>query len=261
MGSVADNRVYYEQYDWSRGGAEWSVPWGGTRSMWLISLYPRLRPYLPADRVVEIGCGHGRLARILHAFTRKQLVLCDIVEGCVDACHKTFETSPKTVCLLTDGESLESIEDHSVDLVVSFYSLIAANAATIRAYIQEFRRILSADGAAFLHHSNAATYYDMAVAEEDERMRLLAAYRDITTSADDVRDWSRQSGLLCIRQECVDWDIEKILTDCFSTIVRPESKWARPTEIVHNSAFRAERELAALRANLSRRRMHPRRPE
>lgn len=261
MGSVDDNRLYYEQYDWSRGGAEWSAPWGGTRSMWLTTLYPRLAAYLPADRVLEIGCGHGRLSRILHAFTRKQLVLCDIVQGCVDACSKSFETSPKTVCLLTDGERLEGIADHSVDLVVSFYSLVAADARTVRAYIEEFRRVLTDDGVAFVHHSNAAAYHEPDAASADPRMELLAAYRDVTTCAEDVRNWSRDSDLLCIRQECVDWDIEKILTDCFSTIVRPGSRWASPTEIIHNSAFRAERELAAMRADPSRHRVHPGRAE
>lgn len=246
-GSIEDNRLYYEQYDWSFGGVEWSQPWGGTRSMWLASLYPRLCGYLPAERVVEIGCGHGRIARILHAFTYRELLLFDIVDGCIDACRKTFSTSTKTHCRLTDGRSLPGVADRSVDLVVSFYSLVGADAETIDAYIRECSRVLTDDGVAFIHHSNAAVYYDAEAADRDDRMPLLAAYRDVSTSAASVARQARDNDLVCVHQECVDWDMDHVLTDCFSTIVRPGSKWVRPNEIVHNTAFRAERALAARR--------------
>lgn len=252
MGSIADNRVYYQQYDWSGGGVEWSAPWGGTRQMWLTSLYPRLAAYLPAGRIVEIGSGHGRIAKILHAFAREELVLYDIVESCVAACKKAFETSSKTTCLLTDGRTLPGIPSRSADLVVSFYSLVAADAETVAAYIGEFGRVLGSDGVAFLHHSNAAVYYDDDAVESDPRMPLLAAYRDVTTSARSVRDWARDCGLSCIRQECIDWDLEGVLTDCFSTFVRAGSKWEESTQVIENPDFGAERRLAATHAATAR---------
>lgn len=245
MGSVSDNRTYYRQYDWSCGGVEWSAPWGGTRQMWLTSLYPRLAAYLPAGRIVEIGSGHGRIAKILHAFAREELVLYDIVEGCVETCRKVFETSPKTSCLLTDGRTLPGTPSRSVDLVVSFYSLVDADAETVCAYIRECGRVLGSDGVAFLHHSNAAVYYDEGAAESDPRMPLLAAYRDVTTSARSVRDRARECGLCCIRQECIDWDLDGVLTDCFSTLVRAESARAQGTQIIDNPGFGAERRHAA----------------
>ena len=58
-------------------GEDWSAPWGGTRSMWLNSIFPRIGHFLPADRIVEIGCGYGRIAKVLHAFTASELVLLD----------------------------------------------------------------------------------------------------------------------------------------------------------------------------------------
>ena len=230
MATLAANREYYENYDWSFGGEEWSEPWGGTRSMWLASIYPRISEFLPAKNIIEIGSGHGRIARILHAFTTNQLVLFDIVDECVSECKKKFASSSKTICRKTNGTRLQGVADNSVDFIFSFYSLVGSDAKVITGYLKEFNRVLSDDGVAFIHHSNVGAYFDPGDSNTDKRMLLLAAYRDISIDASKVRDIAASCNLMCVKQECINWDITEVLSDCFSTIVRPASKWAREPE-------------------------------
>ena len=118
MSSVSNDQENYDKYDWPMAGEDWSAPWGGTRSMWLTSIFPRIGQFLPADRIVEIGCGYGRVAKVLHAFTASELVLFDIADDCVEKCTIAFEESSKTRCLKTDGRSLEGVDNYSVDLVL-----------------------------------------------------------------------------------------------------------------------------------------------
>ena len=167
MGSVADNRAYYTQYDWRLGGSEWSIPWGSTRALWDFSLRPRLARYLPSQRIVEIGCGYGRISEHLRAQARTSIHLFDIMAECVGACERRFASDSRVHCFHSDGYSLPSVEAGSVDLIVSFYSLVHANAETLNQYLNEFRRALSPDGVAFVHHSNAGAYFEAGEAAHD----------------------------------------------------------------------------------------------
>jgi len=244
MATLKANKKYYEDYDWSCGGEEWSDPWGGTRSMWLASIFPRISEFLPARTIIEIGAGHGRIARILHAFATNQLVLFDIVDDCVSMCKKKFASSAKTICLKTNGHALEGIADNSVDFIFSFYSLVGSDNKTITGYLKEFARVLSDDGVAFIHHSNAGMYFDPDNPEPDKRLLLLAAYRDMSIDATQVQEIAAGCNLSCIKQECINWDITEILSDCFSTIVRPTSKWIREPVLLHNPDFQQEQNQA-----------------
>lgn len=244
MATLAANKKYYENYDWSFGGEEWSEPWGGTRSMWLASIYPRISEFLPAKNIIEIGSGHGRIAGILHAFTTNQLVLFDIVDECVSECKKKFASSSKTICRKTNGTRLQGIADNSVDFIFSFYSLVGSDAKVITGYLKEFNRVLSDDGVAFIHHSNVGMYFDPDDSNTDKRMLLLAAYRDISIDAAKVREIAASCNLMCVKQECINWDITEVLSDCFSTIVRPASKWAREPVLLHNPEFQKEQNQA-----------------
>ena len=228
-------------------GQDWTAPWGGIRLMWLTSIFPRIGQFLPANRIVEIGYGDGRIAKMLHAFSASELVLFDISDDCVEKCELAFEQSSKTRCLKTDGRSLKGVANNSVDLVFSFYSLIDANAETMKAYLQECGRVLRKDGAAFLHHSNVGMYYRDKNSQVDKRLHAFAASRDILIDATRVQDMAGDNNLLCIKQECINWDIADLLSDCFSTLVRPDSKWAQELQLIHNPEFRNERRLAAQR--------------
>ncbi len=247
MGSVAENKAYYQTFDWACSTQAWSAPWGGARAMWCTSLYPRLRDYLPAARILEIGAGHGRIGRLLYPYATRELVLVDIMPDCVHACQRAFQSRPTVRCLQGDGESLRGVADNSVDLAISFYSLVGADAHTLNAYTCELQRVLSPNGVAFLHHSNAGYYYQAAIAHSDQRMSLLASYRDISVNATVMRTLADKHDLLCIRQECINWDMHKVLSDCFTTLARPGSHWAQPAQYQENFGFRDERKWAARR--------------
>lgn len=244
MANLTANRKYYENYDWSSGGEEWSEPWGGTRSMWITSIYPRISEFLPAKTIVEIGSGHGRIARILHAFSTNQLILFDIVDECVSVCKKKFASSSKTICLKTDGCTLGNVANRSVDFIFSFYSLVGADNETITGCLEEVDRVLSDDGVAFIHHSNAGMYFDPEKTDLDKRLLMLAAYRDMSIDALTVQEIVAQCNLICMKQECINWDVTEILSDCFSIIARPDSKWACEPVLIHNPEFQEEQNRA-----------------
>lgn len=252
MSSVSYNKDNYDKYDWAIAEEEWSIPWGGTRSLWLTSIFPRIGQFLPAYRTVEIGCGYGKIAKVLHAFTASDLVLLDINYDCIEKCALAFEESSKTRCLKTDGRSLPGVATDSVDLVFSFNALVDTNMDTMQSYLQECDRVLRDDGAAFLHHSNLGMYYQEKNSQVDKRVYALAAERDILIDATKVQAMAAENNLICIKQECINWDIKEVLSDCFSTLVRPDSKWAQAPELIHNPDFHNERKLAAKRTHEKR---------
>lgn len=244
MASVSDNIAYYERYDWSCGGLEWSAPWGGTRSMWLHTLHPRIKHFIPARRIVEIGSGHGRISKILHAFTQKELVLYDILESCVDTCNQAFNSSQKTQCYLSDGLHMPELAEQSVDFVFSFYSLVGADKETLDSYIKEISRVLTPNGIAFIHHSNVGKYVQSVTPENSKSMALLSTYRDATVSAEVVRSLTEKHDLRCVSQECLNWDIKEALTDCFTVMARSHSNWPQKNNYSENYEFHLERNAA-----------------
>ena len=250
MNSVSNDEDNDDNHNLTMVGEDWSAPWGGTHSMWLTSIFPRISQFLPADRIVGIGYGNGRIAKMLQAFTTSELVLFDISDDCVEQCARAFGEPPRTRCLKTDGRSLQGLADDSVDLVFSFYSLVDASAETMQGYLQECRRVLRKDGAAFLHHSNVGMYYRDKNSQVDKRLHPFAARRDISIDAESVQDMASDNNLLCIKQECINWDITDLLSDCFTTLVRPDSnKRTRGPQFINNPSFRNERRLAAQRVH------------
>ena len=246
MNSISNDENNDDIHNLTMVGEDWSAPWGGTDSMWLTSIFPRISPFLPADRIVGIGYGNGRIARVLQAFTTSELVLFDFSDDCVEQCARVFGESSGTRCLKTDGRSLQGVADNSVDLIFSFYSLIDANAETMQGYLQECKRVLRKDGVAFLHHSNIGRYYRDKNSLVDKRLQPFAARRDISIDADSVLDMATDNNLLCIKQECINWEMTDLLSDCFTTLVRLDStKRTQGPQFINNPEFRNERRLAA----------------
>src|SRR4051812_38079168 len=50
---------------WSAAGDEWSGPWGGSDRLWWGTLLPRIHPFVPAERILELGPGQGRWSQYL----------------------------------------------------------------------------------------------------------------------------------------------------------------------------------------------------
>ncbi|MGE4204129.1 MAG: class I SAM-dependent methyltransferase [Vulcanimicrobiota bacterium] len=251
MASLEENRSFWQSYDWSRGGEEWSKGWGegGSAFQWQACIYPRLRQFLPAERIVEIGSGFGRFAHHL-ARSCQSLVGFDLVDKCVEACRERFADQPHLRFELTDGRSLPSIENGSVDFVFSFESLVLAEADVCEAYLHEIARVLRPGGGAFLHHSNLGEYdfyFTLTgLVPEPTRVRLnrlglidLSQWRAPTVTAAKFRAMAEAAELVCTSQELVNWGAKRLI-DCFTTLVTKGSPLARPTRIVRNAGFMDE---------------------
>jgi len=234
MSSLQDNRGFYTAYDWSQGGEEWADVWGGSDMQWFATILPRIHNFLPATRIVEIGAGYGRWIPFLAGYCEEMLVV-DITQDCFEHLKQKYEKDSTVQPILGNGSSIHGIKPKSVDFVFSFHSLVHADLPTMRGYIEELDRILTPNGVAFIHHSNAAAYEN----QPGFDLAALADYRDISVSGDAVAEAAREQGLLCVSCEEVNWETEETL-DCFSVISRPMSLWGRGETRIRNANFRTE---------------------
>ena len=233
MPSLEDNRKIWSTYDWSQRGEEWSVGWGSTSLFWWSGLLPRLRPFLPCRRLVEIAPGHGRYTRFL-ADQAEEIRAVDLDEGCVEEFRKRFEGRPEITIEVTDGKTLVGVPDQWADLVFSFDSLIHADAEVMRAYIGEISRVLAPDGVAWIHHSNLAEIEGDASESPLRRVHL----RDPSVSGALVEGWAREVNLHVGLQEILPWG-DDTSGDCISILVRPEGRFGAVEARWRNLRFRA----------------------
>ncbi len=173
-----------------------------------------------------------------------RLTLIDLSDLLIDYCRDRFSGSRNVEYSVTDGFSITGVADESVNFVFSFDSLVHADIAVMRAYLQEVRRVLVPGGVAFLHHSNLAGC-------GPERVRRHMA-RDETVSAAKIREIAASTGLAVQVQELVPWHAENLeasqFIDCFTTLAQ-EPKLGEP-RLVHNRLFEEEKRLAKQRFNL-----------
>jgi hypothetical protein len=138
-----------------------------------------------------------------------------------------------------------------VDFVFSYDSLVHVNAAVMDAYLGEISRVLSANGAAFLHHSNLGAYRSVLGAIRNRprlqrkwvqltRFEKDLHWRDPGVEAGAVESMAQRHGLQCIGQEIVPWGTKRVLLDCMSTLVRQGAPAARPNRVVVNRHFMQE---------------------
>lgn len=250
MATLASNYEYWDQaYHWDDDGEEWSAPWGGTQLMWTATILPRIRSFVPAARIVEIAPGRGRFTRYLNELC-DELTGIDISPACVDACrerfpHATFEVTP-------DGRTLPGVEDGSANLVFSYDSLVHVNDEAIRGYLAEIARVLTPEGAAFLHHSNSGELRRAAAIARLVPGRLVRPLartgllvdvnkaRDESVGGDAVAGWAEEAGLRAVTQEKISWGTGRWLTDCLTLFVRPGSRWDRAPERWSNRSFASD---------------------
>jgi SAM-dependent methyltransferase len=256
----ANRRQWDGEYAWSQGGDEWSAGWGGPDAQWHFTLWPRLRQFLPASAILEIGPGHGRWTRYLLDYCESYVGV-DLSEQSVDRCRRRFAAVEHVEIQLTDGKSLAGVGDRSIDFAFSFDSLVHVEEDVLDGYLRELARALTPDGVAFLHHSNLAACRPVA---RPLRLALCLAERIRKTdtggfdqwrgemSAERLADLAAQSGLACIGQEVISWLGGRLL-DCISLVTPRGSRWERPNIVVHNPYFMAEAASCARAARLSSR--------
>ena len=109
----------------------------------------------PADEVVEIGCGIGRLTRVL-AERGASVRAIDVSERMLDLAREHNAHVTNVEWILGDGESLRPIEDASADACVSHvvFQHIPDEEITL-GYVREMGRVLRPRGWAAFQISNA----------------------------------------------------------------------------------------------------------
>jgi ubiquinone/menaquinone biosynthesis C-methylase UbiE len=250
MGNLDQLREVFDQtWDWSTGGEEWSASWGGTAVLWHGVLLPRLHRYVPTGTLLEIAPGHGRITQHLLGLADR-VVLVDLAETCIEHCRRRFAGAEHVEYHVNDGRSLTALADRSVDLAVSWDSLVHADADIVQAYVAELARVLTDDGVVVLHHSNVARHrraHDLAMRTPQRLLRRLVdrgvlldvyAWRapDVDVAAVELMAW--RHGLRCVSQEEFTWENGPYLTDAVSVLCRPGSRWDRPCRRLQNRRFR-----------------------
>jgi hypothetical protein len=141
--------------------------------------------------------------------------------------------------------------EESVDFIFSFDSLVHADAGVLEGYLSQFRRILSRNGVAFIHHSNLGEYYALysKIGKIPKLKGLLARlgllekntpWRDWSVDAAKVESFAKKHGLCCISQEMLNWKMEKTFNDCITLLVRADSPLATTNKRLRNPNFMHE---------------------
>lgn len=141
---------------------------------------------------------------------------------------------------VNDGRSLDMVADASIGLAFSFDSLVHAEVDVIESYVAQLRQKLTADGVAFLHHSNFAAYNG-----EIENLH----WRGESVSGEIVSAIAEREGLAVVSQERINW-ARKELSDCITVLTTTGSRWERAPRIVDNPQFMVEAICTAIWAPL-----------
>jgi SAM-dependent methyltransferase len=245
MPSLQENkRRWNESYAWADSGEEWSRAWGGSEAQWFGCIFPRLHAFMPVGTVLELGPGFGRWTRFLRPLCDR-MVLVDLSERCITACRQTFGEDRSMEYHVNDGRSLTMIADASIDFAFSFDSLVHAEVDVIESYISQLSDKLTADGIAFLHHSNFAALLEQADAGSQDGGEMdNRHWRSETVSAEIVSAIADRSNMTVVSQERVNWGC-KALSDCITVLAPTGSRWERVPRIADNPGFMAEALLIA----------------
>jgi len=247
MPTIADNRWSWDNPDhWLRHGDEWSTSWGSTTGMWLGTILPRIGGMLPADHVLEIAFGHGRVTELLLPRCKRYTGV-DLAPTCVAFCRERFAGVGHAAFHGNDGTSMPMVADGSIDFAFSWDSLVHAEADAVLGYVAELGRVLRPGAAAFLHHSNLRAFL---------RDGVLAVpnvhWRATTVDAALLRERAPEHGLAVVAQELVQWGAAEA-NDCFTLLrrLRP-GEAAPPAREWRHADFGAEMGLARVLGGLYR---------
>ncbi|MEB3072062.1 class I SAM-dependent methyltransferase [[Mycobacterium] vasticus] len=227
-----NRQLWYGGYKWDAQGEEWSAAWGGSEPQWFGSLYPRLHRVLPASSILEIAPGMGRWTKFLLPLCRNYVGV-DISLECVRGCQKTFADAHHARFMHKDGYSLSEVEDHSVDLVFSFDTLVHAEFDVLKRLIPQILQKLNERGVAFIHHSNMGSVGAEFKDAPDFGLRALSV------SYKNIEDLIVQSGGRVIIQEVIDWGSGKVPRDCLTMLARGDGQQTDPVHL-YNLQFMEE---------------------
>jgi ubiquinone/menaquinone biosynthesis C-methylase UbiE len=250
MASIEQNKEWWNNLDWTEGGADWSSSFGTPDMQWYASLLPRIHTFVPtAQTILEIAPGFGRWTHFLKEFCEK-LIVVDLSEKCIAGCRERFKSSSNIEYHVNDGQSLAMAPDGAIDFVFTFDSLVHVEKEVIAAYLHQIATKLKPDGVAFIHHSNLGSHLShYAFAEALPRGRGLLSRWALVERSDHKRARSMtaevfqalaaNAGLRVISQELINWQTRRLI-DCISIVTRPGSIWERDCQRFENAHFEDE---------------------
>ncbi len=158
----------------------------------------------PEDDVVEIGCGIGRLTRVISSRARTVRAL-DISAEMLEQAREHNGALANVEWILGDGDSLEGVEDASADAVFSHvvFQHIPEPAITYR-YVEEIGRVLRPGGWAAFQVSDSPAVHEQRLSFR-ERVRAVlgnapkgvdhAAWRGSAVDLGELRAAAARGGL------------------------------------------------------------------
>jgi SAM-dependent methyltransferase len=232
MPDINWNRTMWDgNYEWTAGGDEWSVAWGGSEPQWFGCLHPRLHRLLPTDSILELAPGFGRWTRFLLPMCKRYLGI-DLSQKAISACRENFAMVKHAEFAKNDGWSLSVVPDDSCDLVFSFDSLVHAELNVLESYVPQVIRKLKRNGAAFIHHSNLAAL-DKSLGQPHGRA--------LSVSGGNVADLVENNGGRLLIQEVIDW-VGGGAHDCITVFTRGSDTKSDPI-LIRNENFMLEASL------------------
>jgi SAM-dependent methyltransferase len=235
------------KYQWKDAGEEWSERWGTSAAQWDGTILPRIKGYLPAPTILEIGPGYGRWTHYLKDYCERLYVV-DRAAECIEACRTRFAADPRVAGYVNEGGSLAMIPDRSIDFVFSFDVFVHIKREVVEEYLAELSRTLKIGGKGFIHHSNLGAYANSwrrhlpgSLTKLLTKWHILDEdyHRTPTMSAELFRTLCLKHGLVSARQELVNWRGRRLI-DCFSWFERSDASAPKTTEVVLNPGFMRE---------------------
>lgn len=162
MASINWNKMVWDKdYLWPKDGDEWNeqaaacgVPYEKWKAQ-LVETFaiPHLRPQ---SVMLEIGPGHGRWS-VFFPKRVAELHLADLSPSCIEFCRKRLVEHPNVRYHVTDGKSLSTLPDASIDFVFSFDAFVHIEEAETRSYMRELRRVMRPQSMGVIHHAGSPT--------------------------------------------------------------------------------------------------------
>lgn len=112
--------------------------------------------FAPGGRVLDLGCGVGRVLRFL-APRAAEVIGVDISAEMLARAEQNLAGVPNARLIHTAGASLEGVASGSIDFLYSLLCLIHVDRRSAYRYFEEIRRVLRPGGLAFLQFQNVAS--------------------------------------------------------------------------------------------------------
>lgn len=123
---------------------------------------------LPNDVVVEIGCGVGRVGRVLSPFV-KEWIGCDVSANMLRLAGRRLLGLPNTRLVEISGYDLHPIADASVDMVYTTVVFMHLEEWDRYNYVLEAMRVLKPGGRFYCDNVDLASSRGWAVFEESRK--------------------------------------------------------------------------------------------